>query len=237
MDLHNLVKYYCRANPIGVMSRLHVDSVRKQFGDRQILNDVFLSCQPGQIIGLFGRNGSGKSSLLKIIFASISADYKYVAVNGKLVTTLFQNRNLIKYLPQDHFLPDHMKIKNIISCFCSKTRVSTVLANEFLKPHLDKKVRDLSGGERRVLEILLVVNTDATYLLLDEPFNGIAPIYIETIKEIILSCGDTKGLIITDHDYENVLGIATNLILMTDGNTRQITTRQELIEYGYLPAH
>ncbi|MES2827620.1 MAG: ATP-binding cassette domain-containing protein [Bacteroidota bacterium] len=214
---------------------LIIDSVRKRYGERQVINDVFLSCTVGQIIGLFGRNGCGKSSLLKIIFGSIGADYKYVVADGNPANTLFNNKNTIKYLPQDHFLPDHIKIKNIISCFCSASKAINVTENEFLKPHLNKKVRELSGGERRVLEILLVVNTDAIYILLDEPFNGIAPIYIQTIKEIILACSASKGIIITDHDYENVLDIATHLTLMTDGNIRQIADREELRNYGYLP--
>jgi ABC-type multidrug transport system ATPase subunit len=87
------------------MSGLHADSVRKQIGNKQILNDVFISCKPGQIVGLLGRNGSGKSTLLKIIFGSLNADNKYVAVDGKKIDSLFDNRNLINYLPQDNCLP------------------------------------------------------------------------------------------------------------------------------------
>jgi lipopolysaccharide export system ATP-binding protein len=63
------------------MSGLHVDSVRKDFGIRRVLNDVFLSCEVGEIVGLLGRNGSGKSSLLKIVFGSCAADYKFVSID------------------------------------------------------------------------------------------------------------------------------------------------------------
>ena len=100
------------------MNGLHVDSVLKEFDSRQILTDIFISCKKGEIIGVLGRNGSGKSTLLKIIFGSLQADRKFVKVDNKLVATLYDNRKLINYLPQDNFLPNHSRIRNIISLFC-----------------------------------------------------------------------------------------------------------------------
>lgn len=218
------------------MSGLHVDSVRKQIGDKQVLNDIFISCRPGQIIGLLGRNGSGKSTLLKIIFGSLAADNKFVAINNRKLDSLYDNRRLIHYLPQDNFLPNHIKIRNIIHCFCSAENAVTIMENHLIRPFLQKKIKQLSGGEKRILEILLMVHSDAKYLLFDEPFNGVSPLCVEILKDLIKKHSKDKGFIITDHDYENVLDISSTVILMDNGNTKVIKSFDELIAYGYLPA-
>ena len=218
------------------MSGLHVDSVRKRYGDRQILNDVFISCKPGEIIALLGRNGSGKSTLLKIIFGSLSADNKFVKIDDKKIDSLYDSKKLIHYLSQDNHLPNHINIKSIIRCFCDKKNATILLENDLISPFLQKKVNQLSGGEKRILEILLVVHSNVKYVLLDEPFNGSSPLHVEIIKELIKEHSKDKGFIITDHDYANVLDLSSTIILMDNGNTRVINDFSELIEYGYLPA-
>jgi ABC-type multidrug transport system ATPase subunit len=215
---------------------LHVDSVRKEFRGRQVLNDVFISCEPGEIVGLLGRNGSGKSTLLKIIFGSLSADNRFVSVDGKRLGSLYANRYTIGYLPQDSFLPMHIKIKSIIPCFCSPVNAAALLKHDLVKPWIDKKVTELSGGERRIIEVLLMINSDATYLMFDEPFNGIAPLHIDVLKELIKEGSKHKGFIITDHDYRNVIDISSRIILMDNGNTKKINALNDLVRFGYLPA-
>jgi ABC-type multidrug transport system ATPase subunit len=168
------------------MSKLHVDSVIKTFGHKQVLTDVYLSCNKCEIIGLIGRNGSGKSTLLKIIFGSLLADRKYVKVGDKLINSLFDNRFLINYLPQDSFLPNHIKIKTIINLFCDKKSGEMISSHELIRPILDKKSKQLSSGEKRLLEIFLIIFSDSQYILIDEPFNGLAPIYKEEIKNMII---------------------------------------------------
>ena len=207
---------------------MQVDSVMKAFGTKQVLTDVFLTCGQGEIIGLLGRNGSGKSTLLKIIFGSLAADQKFVKIGDKIINGIFDNRNLIKYLPQDNFIPNHIKITTIISLFCDKENGSLIKSNEWIKPMLGKKSNQLSGGEKRLLEILLIIHSNAKYVLIDEPFNGIAPIYKEVIKNLIKEQSKNKGFIITDHDYWNILDLSTRIILMHDGGTKEIKSTDEL---------
>lgn len=218
------------------MSGLHVDSVRKQIRGRQILNDVFISCGTGEIVGLLGRNGSGKSTLLKIIFGSLSADYKFISIDGKRINSLYDNRNLLQYLPQDHYLPNHVKIKTMIQCFCSSQNAAILMEHDLIKPSYHKKINELSGGERRILEVLLMVHSESKYLLLDEPFNGLSPLHIEILKDIIKKHSKDRGFIITDHDYRNVLDISSSVVLMDNGNTRLIKDFNDLVDFGYLPA-
>jgi len=85
------------------------------------------------------------------------------------------------------------------------------------------------------LEILLIIYSDSTYSLIDEPFNGVAPLYKEEIKELIKGQSADKGFIITDHDYRNILDIATRIIIIHDGGTKELKSKKELIDWGYIP--
>ena len=213
---------------------MHVDSIIKSYGNNQILTDIYVNCHKGEIVGLLGRNGIGKSTLLKIIFGSISAERKYVKVGNKIINGIFDNRNLINYLPQHNFLPNNIKIKTIINLFCDKKSNSIISQNPLIKPILNKQSKQISGGEQRIIEIMLIVYSKAKYILIDEPFNGVAPVYKEEIKKMIKEESKNKGFIITDHDYRNILDIATRTVLIYDGGTKEIKNNEELIKHGYI---
>ena len=226
---------YYRANLRLYMIGLYADSIAKQIDNRNILSDVFITCEPGEVVGLLGRNGSGKSTLLKIIFGSLNADHKYVKVNGKHLKSLKDTANIIRYLPQDGFLPNNIKIKKLIAVFCSRKHAKSLIELEIVKPFLNKYPKELSGGESRILQILMIIYSDAQYILLDEPFNRSSPIQIEIIKDLIKKHSHNKGFIITDHNYHNILDISKRIILMRDGATKNINELTELVQMGYLP--
>lgn len=115
--------------------KLHVDSIEKSLDNQKILKDIYLSCETGEIVGILGRNGSGKSTLLKIIFGTMTAENKFVRVGTKVIKKNFDNKNLIHYLPQNHFLPDHIKVKSIIALLC--TRENAVI---FKNQRINQKV-------------------------------------------------------------------------------------------------
>ena len=217
------------------MNELQVDSVSKSFGINPVLTDIFISCKPGDIIGLLGRNGEGKSTLLKIIFGSLKADNKFIRIDGKIINGLGDGKNKIRYLPQHNFLPSHLKINTIIELFCKPSEMAIVKNNQHIKPFLNKKTNELSGGERRMVEILLIIHTEAMYILIDEPFNGVEPIYKNDIKRLVQEHSQQKGFIITDHDHRNIVDIATKIILLFDGGTKQIKIKDELMDWGYMP--
>lgn len=235
-----MVNYSCHQFACGVefyaiMTGLHVDSVRKHFGDRQLLSDIFLSCETGQIVGLLGRNGSGKSTLMKIIFGTVRAENRFVSVDGVKVGSLYNSHKMIQYLPLEGFLPGHVKVKDIISCICTEASRQRVKQNEFVRPFLKHKPGHLSGGERRLVEIVIMLHSGAKYLLLDEPFSGISPLYIEVIKTLIKEHSKDKGFIITDHDYQNVLDLSTDVVMLDNGNTKPVKEYTDLVALGYLP--
>ena len=217
------------------MSLLHVDSVMKSYGLRAILTDVYLYCKKGEVVGLLGRNGCGKSTLLKIIFGSLSAEYRFVKVGDKQIRNMTNGYKHIRYLPQDGFLPNNIKIRTIIDMFCAPRWADKVAGHPIIEPSLDKKSKELSGGERRFFEILLMIYADAEFVMIDEPFNGLSPIRIEEIKGLIREQSPEKGFIITDHDYRNILNIASRIMLIHEGAIKNIKDSEELRHWGYIP--
>ena len=216
------------------MSKLHIDSVTKSYNNKVILSDVFISCQKGEIKGLIGRNGSGKSTLLKIVFGTEKPDSKFVRIGNKVIKNISDGRNLINYLPQDNFLPNDISIKALINLFLQRKSRKILFENEYIKPLLNKKNQDLSGGEKRIVEILLIIHSNAEYILLDEPFNGVSPIVRAYIIEYIKKMKSSKGYIITDHDYKNVINLADSIFYLQNGFLKEINDKSELVELGYL---
>jgi len=218
------------------MSRLlEVDSIRKAFGDKQVLTDIALKCQPGDIIGLLGRNGSGKSTLLKIIFGTLFTDYKFIRINDEILDQPFKTKNIISYLNQDNFLPKNITVKQVVEIYSDDLDQKGFLEDEVLSKVLGTKIRNLSGGESRYLEVKLILTLDSLFVLLDEPFNGISPLHIEIVKNMIIDKSVKKGIILTDHDYRNVLDVANKYYLLFDGGLKPIKTKQDLIDWGYVP--
>jgi lipopolysaccharide export system ATP-binding protein len=107
--------------------------------------------------------------------------------------------------------------------------------DQILSKVLNTKIRNLSGGESRYLEVKLVLHLDSKFVLLDEPFNGISPIHIEIVKEMIKETAKTKGVILTDHDYRNVFDIATKFMILFDGGIKILKSKEEFVNWGYLP--
>ena len=215
-------------------SLLEIDSVIKSFKSRQVLTDVYLSCKTGDIIGLLGRNGTGKSTLLKILFGTLPADNKFIRIDNKVNDKPYLSATEISYLPQDSFLPRHLSVIKSINLFLGKKKASSFLDDPVIENIKENKISQLSGGELRYFEIKLLLHLDTKFVLLDEPFNGISPIIIESIKEQIVASSKTKGIILTDHDYRNVLNVANRFCLIFDGGIKQLVDKEELVKWGYI---
>lgn len=214
---------------------LEVDSVRKEFGTKQVLTDISLRCKPGDIIGLLGRNGSGKSTLLKIIFGTLFTNYKFIRINNEILNQPYKTKNKIAYLNQDNFLPKNISVKQVVEIFSDEIDQKGFLEDEVLEKISRTRISNLSGGEARYLEVKLLLNIDTLFVLLDEPFNGISPLHIDLVKKMIKDKSSKKGIILTDHDYRNVLDVANRYYLLFDGGLKPVKTKQDLIEWGYVP--
>lgn len=213
---------------------LHVDSISKFFGEHHLLKDIYIACGPGEVLGILGRNGCGKSTLLKIIARQETSDYSYVRADDKVLLTARQTAKCINYLPQVDMLPQYEKVETILRLTLSSDQFIELTSHPLIAPLLSSKCGLLSGGEARFIESLIVLYSSAPYTLLDEPFNGISPILRDELMDIIKQRAQCKGIILTDHDYRNVLNVADKIILIKEGKSILINRRDELVQYGYL---
>jgi len=217
------------------MSTLHVDSITKSFGKKKVLQDVYLGCKTGEIVGILGRNGIGKSTLFQIIFGILKSETQYVKFNDFILKNQSHRKNRISYLPQSSFLPKNIKIKKLIALFCDDENSAKLLNTELLKSFIDEIPRNLSGGELRILEVLLIIYSKAEFILLDEPFHSVSPKIVSKIKTIIKEESKNKGFLISDHQYQDVLHISDNIYLLSDARLKPLQDLTELQRFNYLP--
>ncbi len=221
------------------MSKLVINNVTKSFGNNRVLSCIDFKCQIGEIVGLFGRNGSGKSTLLKILFGSLNPDSIDVQLNSM---PFYPKKNIynrdIAYLSQDNFLPTDLKVRNVIPIYYHDSdEQNRIFYDPMIVKIENQRVGTLSYGERRYLEILLVLRLPQKFILLDEPFSMIEPLYQDAIKDLLLTIKDTKGIILTDHYYRDVLQITDLNILIKDGQTFTIRDKRDLADLGYITKH
>jgi len=211
---------------------LIVDSIYKDFSGDNILNGCYLQCKRGEIVGLLGRNGSGKSTLLKIIFGLTKATHQHIKVDDTLIQKGYLN-NQIAYLPQQNFLLPFLKISEILSLY----KLPEMVLINFMedKKILEWRVRELSSGQQRLLETFIILHHPAKYVLLDEPFSQISPVNGEKIMALMNEQKKSKGLIITDHYFRNILGISDRIYLMKNGSCYTINSKDDLFFHQYIP--
>ena len=170
---------------------LEIDSIIKNFGTRQLLTDVYLKINTGDVIGLFGRNGTGKSVLMQIIFGTMKADRKFI-------------------------------------------RLDECEDDEVAQSCMERRVSQLSGGERRYLEAKLLLLGNAKFVLLDEPFDYLSFHLVDKLIGLIKKHSEEKGIVIADHNYEKVLEVVNRLVLIREGVLMELTDKRGLVEQGYL---
>jgi len=212
---------------------LKTDSVHLEFDGRKILQDIYLDCRQGEVVGLLGRNGCGKSSLLRIIFGTLKPSYKHISINDKHIYKGY-NGGRVAYLPQHNYLPKNIKIESLAKTIIDEQFWDDFTAQSIWQNSKSKKAGELSGGELRQLETLMCIYSRADFILLDEPFTHVSPVQTEMFKGIIRKCAEVKGIIVTDHQYYNILDVADRIVLITDGSTKAIKSPDDLIRYGYI---
>lgn len=207
---------------------LEVSSVRLLYGERLILSDVYLKIETGNIVGLLGRNGEGKSSLMHVIFGVINTD-KSILIDDTSIYEAYKHPKLMRYLPQHNFIPKYLTLKKIFNDFRIDYKGFVQKFPDF-KDRQNSKIADLSGGMRRITELYVIIKSQTKFVMLDEPFTHISPIQAEVIKTIIEEEASVKGFLITDHMYRNILNDCDRVYLILNGKTRLISDVEELEE-------
>ena len=151
---------------------LEVSGAYKSFGKKRILENISFELKTGEILGIFGRNGSGKSSLLKMMFGTLPANHIQIKFDSEIIDSKeIIPRQLIGYLPQDSFLPKGLKVRDVIPLFCDvEEKQNKVFYAAGVSEFDNTKIGKLSMGQLRYLETLLVGSLDHLFIMLDEPF-------------------------------------------------------------------
>ena len=211
-------------------NNLQINKISKSFGNKQVVRNISLSINRGEIVGLLGPNGAGKTTTFYIIVGLIKPDTGEIYMENIDVSSMpiyLRGQKGISYLPQEASIFRGMNVEdNLMSIIeiieKNKEKHQIILENllnEFDIQHVRKsKSIVLSGGERRRLEIARTLASNPKYLLLDEPLTGIDPVSIEEIKIIIKKLKNKNiGVLITDHNVRETLKIVDKVYIVNEG--------------------
>jgi lipopolysaccharide export system ATP-binding protein len=217
--------------------------LQKSYGRRRVVDDVSLSVEQGEVVGLLGANGAGKTTTFYMMVGLERAETGNIFLGGQDVTNLpmyLRARLGLGYLPQEPSIFRKMSAEQNILAVLETMKMTRAdrftrleeLLEEFGVTHVRKTRGDaLSGGERRRVEIARCLATEPQYILLDEPFAGIDPIAIDDIREIILYLKNQGiGILITDHNVRETLGITDRAYIMAEGKILKSGEPNELVE-------
>jgi lipopolysaccharide export system ATP-binding protein len=210
---------------------LKAEHLRKSYGKREVVRDVSMNVNPGQVVGLLGPNGAGKTTCFYMMVGLIPADDGAILVDDNDVTHEPVNVRSglgLGYLPQDASIFRKLSVRdNILAILEIRKNLSReereetlcLLMEDLGISHLaDQLGVSLSGGERRRVEIARALAAKPRFILLDEPFAGIDPISVGEIQRIVQHLTELGiGVLITDHNVRETLGICDFAYILNDG--------------------
>jgi lipopolysaccharide export system ATP-binding protein len=230
--------------PLQGASRLEATGLVKAYKGRRVVDDVSVRLEQGEIVGLLGPNGAGKTTTFYMITGLIrpDADGGRIALDGRDITQepMFQRaRAGIGYLAQEPSIFRKLSVEDNILAILETlphtaaertSRLESLLDDLAIKHLRRQKAYQLSGGERRRLEITRALVTQPKFLLLDEPFAGVDPIAVHDIQTIVAGLRQRGiGVLITDHNVEQTLDIVDRAYIMFEGRVQVAGTVRELV--------
>ena len=220
---------------------LSCEQLAKVYGKRRVVDEVSMSVKRGEIVGLLGPNGAGKTTCFYMIVGMIRPEAGSVSLDGEEITGLpmyKRARKGIGYLPQEASVFRKMTVEqNLLAVLetlplSKKERKEKLekLLSELNIEHLRKSYGyQLSGGERRRVEITRSLVTEPSFMLLDEPFAGIDPIAVADLQAIVSDLRRRGlGVLITDHNVRETLSITDRAYIMYEGSIKRSGTADEL---------
>jgi lipopolysaccharide export system ATP-binding protein len=218
-------------------SALILDGIFYRVPSLDILKGVYLNARAGAVTGLFGRNGSGKTTLLKIAGGQIQPNSGLTIIDGTRLHKPSKRTRYAKiaYLPQASMLPADVPVRTVVR----SADLSSSQVPDRLSSRMDQRVRTLSGGERRLLEVAIVLGLERDYVLLDEPFTGVEPILIDAIgTRIERAAAQGTGVLVTDHYHQHVTPLADEAYVLWQKQCDRLDgdapIRDQLVQMGYL---
>lgn len=229
---------------------IEVSKLVKVYKKRRVVNEVELTVSSGEVVGLLGSNGAGKTTTFYMVVGLVKPESGRIILDGEDVADLpmhIRARKGIGYLAQEASAFRKLTVEENLCLLWQVHGVSKAEQKERLEQLLEKydlkkvrrsKAMELSGGERRRLEIARALATKPKYLLLDEPFSGVDPIAVATIQGIIKQLKEQGlGILITDHNVRETLAITDRAYIiregriMVSGNAREIANNPDARKY------
>lgn len=223
------------------MKKLHSENLVKSYRKRRVVNDVSVEVNQGEIVGLLGPNGAGKTTTFYMIIGFIKPELGDVLLAGRKITGLpmYKRARLgLGYLAQEPSIFRKLTVwQNVMAVAETlplrrkerEEKVARVLEELDVIDRRKSKGYQLSGGERRRVEIARALVLDPDFMLLDEPFAGIDPIAVEDIQRIIAKLQEKGlGILITDHNVRETLAIIQRAYIMCEGKILKSGTAEFL---------
>ena len=225
------------AAPSGLVAR----SLERYYGKWRVVSDVTIEVRRGEVVGLLGPNGAGKTTSFYMIVGLLRPNGGRIMLDGRDITDepMYRRARMgIGYLSQEPSIFRRLSVRENVLAVLETMRMSHAEREERLKrllaelnlTHLaDRAATQLSGGERRRVEITRALAREPYYMLLDEPFVGIDPIAVAEIQDIVARLRDRGlGVLITDHNVQATLGITNRAYIMYEGRILLQGTATEL---------
>ena len=223
-------------------SRLTATGLLKVYKSRPVVNDVSVQVEQGEIVGLLGPNGAGKTTTFYMITGLIRPDGGQIGLDGRDITAqpMYRRARMgIGYLAQEPSVFRKLTVEDNVRAILETLPLGDAERGERLERLLDElaikhlrrqKGFQLSGGERRRLEITRALVTEPKFMLLDEPFAGVDPIAVHDIQTIVAGLRHRGiGVLITDHNVEQTLDIVDRAYIMFEGKVQVAGTVRELV--------
>jgi lipopolysaccharide export system ATP-binding protein len=220
---------------------LRAEGLVKTYRKRRVVNGVGLTVNPGEVVGLLGPNGAGKTTTFYMIVGMIKADAGKIYFHDQDITSLpmyKRARRGIGYLPQEPSVFRKLTVEqNVMAVLQTmdlsrderKEKMEALLAELGVEHVRGNRGYQLSGGERRRVEITRALASDPRFMLLDEPFAGIDPIAVQDLQKIVGQLRERGlGVLITDHNVRETLSITDRAYIMFEGRIRRSGTAEEL---------
>lgn len=221
--------------------KLFTNAINKSYKGRQVVKNVSIEVNQGEIVGLLGPNGAGKTTSFYMIVGLVKPDEGKVYLEDKEITRLpmFKRSQMgIGYLPQEVSVFRKLSVEDNIMAILEMTNLNKEerheklekLLQEFSLNHVRKNMgSSLSGGEKRRTEIARALATDPNFVLLDEPFAGVDPIAVEDIQSIVADLKKRNiGILITDHNVQETLSITDRAYLLFEGSILKAGSAEDL---------
>ena len=212
------------------MTTLSGIGLTKRYGDHEVVRSIDLEVHPAEVVGLLGPNGAGKTTTLNMLAGGVRPTGGQVFLGETEITDLPMYRRArlgITYLPQEPSIFRKLSVADNVNAILEtvepnrtirRERLRELLAELGLTEKAGRRGDNLSGGERRRVEITRALVLDPKFMLLDEPFSGIDPITVSDIQKIIEQLkGRGIGVVITDHSVRETLSICDRAYIIKDG--------------------